>query len=39
VSAGASGAIFGLYGALLGFLVRHRGSIPAESLASLRKGR
>ena len=38
VSAGASGAIFGLYGALLGFLVRHRGSIPAESLASLRKG-
>ena len=38
VSAGASGAIFGLYGALLGFLVRHRGSIPAESLTSLRKG-
>jgi len=38
VSAGASGAIFGLYGALLGFLVRHRGSIPGESLASLRKG-
>jgi hypothetical protein len=38
VSAGASGAIFGLYGALLGFLVRHRGSISAESLASLRKG-
>jgi Rhomboid family len=38
VSAGASGAIFGLYGALLGFLVRHRGWIPAESLASLRKG-
>lgn len=38
VSAGASGAIFGLYGALLGFLVRHRGSIPAKSLASLRKG-
>jgi rhomboid protease GluP len=38
VSAGASGAIFGLYGALLGFLIRHRGSIPAESLASLRKG-
>jgi membrane associated rhomboid family serine protease len=38
VSAGASGAIFGLYGALLGFLVVHRGSIPAESLASLRKG-
>jgi len=38
VSAGASGAVFGLYGALLGFLLRHRGVIPAESLASLRKG-
>jgi rhomboid protease GluP len=38
VSAGASGAIFGLYGALLGYLVRHRNSIPSESLASLRKG-
>ena len=37
VSAGASGAIFGLYGALLGFLVGHRGTIPAESLVSLRK--
>jgi rhomboid protease GluP len=36
VSAGASGAIFGLYGALLGFLVRHRGVIPAQSIASLR---
>jgi rhomboid protease GluP len=38
VSAGASGAIFGLYGALLGFLFRRRDSIPAESLTSLRKG-
>jgi len=37
VSAGASGAIFGLYGALLGFLLRHRGSIAPEALASQRK--
>jgi rhomboid protease GluP len=36
VSAGASGAIFGLYGALLGFLLRHRGSISPEALASQR---
>lgn len=36
VSAGASGAIFGVYGALLGLLLRHRGSIPAETLARLR---
>src|SRR5438128_879533 len=28
VSAGASGAVFGLYGALLGFLLRARGTIP-----------
>jgi rhomboid protease GluP len=32
VSAGASGAIFGIYGAVFGFLVRHRGSIPAAVL-------
>lgn len=37
VSAGASGAIFGLYGVLLGFLLRHRQTIPPEVLASLRK--
>ena len=38
VSAGASGAIFGLYGGLLGFLVRHRNVIAPEALKSLRKG-
>ena len=38
VSAGASGAIFGLYGGLLGFLLSHRKAIPAESLKSLSKG-
>ena len=35
VSAGASGAIFGLYGGLLAFLVRHR-AIQHASLAALR---
>jgi len=38
VSAGASGAIFGLYGALLAFLLLHRKVIAPESLATLRKG-
>jgi membrane associated rhomboid family serine protease len=37
VSAGASGAVFGLYGALLGFLLRARGTIPREVLAQLQK--
>jgi rhomboid protease GluP len=37
VSAGASGAIFGLYGALLGFLSIRRDSIPAEVLSPLTK--
>src|SRR5215468_11743666 len=36
VSAGASGAIFGLYGGLLAFLVRHRGMTSQASLAALR---
>jgi membrane associated rhomboid family serine protease len=36
VSAGASGAIFGLYGALLAYIVRCREALPAQSLAGLR---
>jgi rhomboid protease GluP len=36
VSAGASGAVFGVYGALLGVLARDRGSVPVEALAKLR---
>ena len=36
VSAGASGAIFGVYGALLGLLLRSHGSIPTQALAQLR---
>lgn len=35
VSAGASGAIFGLYGALIGFLILRRDSIPKQVLASI----
>lgn len=38
VEAGASGAIFGLYGALLAFILRHRESIDSSVLAPLRKG-
>jgi rhomboid protease GluP len=37
VSAGASGAIFGLYGALLGYLALRRDSIPVEVLSQLTK--
>ena len=36
VSAGASGAIFGLYGGLLAFLVRHRAMQQHASLVALR---
>ena len=35
VSAGASGAIFGLYGGLLAFLLLQRHAIPAQTLKSL----
>jgi rhomboid protease GluP len=36
VSAGASGAIFGIYGGLLALLLRRHDSIPLEALAKLR---
>lgn len=36
VSAGASGALFGLVGGLLGFLVRSRHSVPASAFRGLR---
>lgn len=36
VSAGASGAIFGVFGALLGFVLLRRDSIPMHALAALR---
>ena len=38
ISAGASGAIFGLYGALLGYVALQRTSIPPKVLAPLMKG-
>jgi rhomboid protease GluP len=37
VSAGASGAIFGLYGILLGFICIRRDSVPSEVLSGLAK--
>jgi len=37
VSAGASGAIFGLYGAVFGYLIRNRDQVPTETLRSLRR--
>lgn len=37
VSAGASGAVFGVYGVLVAYLVRHRGSIPRTVLLQLQR--
>ena len=37
VSAGASGAVFGIYGGLAGFLLWERGSVPREALATLQR--
>jgi len=37
ISAGASGAIFGIYGALIAYILRHRGSVPATVLSALQK--
>ena len=38
VSVGASGAIFGVYGALLAYLLRQRGSVPTEVFREMRSG-
>jgi rhomboid protease GluP len=38
VSVGASGAIFGVYGALLAYLVLQRGSVPNEIFREMRSG-
>ena len=37
VGAGASGAVFGVYGALLGFLLIERGVVPAERAVQIAK--
>lgn len=38
VSVGASGAIFGVYGALLAYLLLQRGSVPADVFREMRSG-
>lgn len=38
VSVGASGAIFGVYGALLAYLMIQRGSVPVEVFREMRSG-
>lgn len=37
VSAGASGAVFGVYGAIAGFLLRERSAIPGPALSRLKR--